>query len=88
MFHVLDRDELELPFQDPVVFRDMEGTEEIYAEPWVFRAAYQQAVGEFTERMRSACHLHRADYLLLRTDESLATALSHFLHLRAKRGPA
>lgn len=84
LFHVLDRDEIELPFRDPVIFQDMEGTEEIYAEPWAFRQAYQQAVEEFRERMRRLCHEQRADYVPLRTDHPLSEALSQYLHLRTR----
>src|SRR5262249_29004596 len=37
ILQVLDRDELELPFDGPTLFRDIEGDEELFAEPWAFR---------------------------------------------------
>ena len=46
---VLDRDELELPFEGPTIFRDIEGEEELFAEPWAFRRSYQKAMKEFLE---------------------------------------
>ena len=44
VFHVLDKDEIELPFNDSVLFKDIEGSEELFAEPWAFRKAYKAAM--------------------------------------------
>ena len=49
ILQVLDRDEMELPFDGPTVFRDIEGEEELYAEPGAFRKAYRQAMTEFLD---------------------------------------
>ncbi len=84
VFQILDRDELELPFQELVLFRDAEGTEELFAEPWAFRKAYQAAMAEFVAGVRSGCGSRGMDHLLLLTDEDLGTALSHYLHRRAR----
>ncbi len=84
VFHVLDKDELELPFNDLVLFRDIEGTEELFAEPWAFRKAYQSAMEEFTSGTRSGCGQRGIDYILLRTDQDLADSLSHYLHARER----
>ena len=46
---VLDRDELELPFDGPTIFHDIEGEEELFAEPWAFRRSYQNAMNEFLD---------------------------------------
>ena len=46
---VLDRDELELPFDGPTIFHDIEGEEELFAEPWAFRRSYQKAMNEFLD---------------------------------------
>ena len=42
VLQVLDRDELELPFDGPTVFHDIEGDEELFAEPGAFRQAYRR----------------------------------------------
>ncbi len=49
VMQVLDRDELELPFDGPTIFHDIEGDEELFAEPWAFRQSYQQAMHEFLD---------------------------------------
>ncbi len=85
VFHVLDPDELELPFSDLVMFRDIEGSEELLAEPWVFRKSYQAAMEDFLREVRTGCGDRGIDYLLLRTDQPLADVLSHYLHSRERR---
>jgi uncharacterized protein (DUF58 family) len=84
IFQVLDRDEIELPFGDSVLFRDIEGSEELFAEPWAFRKAYKAAMERFIDDVTQRCRLSAIDHVLLRTDEDLAIALSHYLHKRQR----
>lgn len=84
VFHVLDKDELELPFKDLVLFHDIEGSEELFAEPWAFRKGYVAAMQQFLAEVRDGCGNRGIDYLQLRTDEELAAALSHYLHARER----
>jgi uncharacterized protein (DUF58 family) len=85
VFHVLDPDELELPFNDLVMFRDIEGSEELLAEPWAFRKTYQAAMQNFLEEVRAGCGNRGIDYVLLKTDQPLADVLSYYLHARERR---
>ena len=87
LFHVLDRDELELPFKDSVIFKDIEGDEEIFAEPWAFRKAYADAMKVFMDDVQTRCRYCGIDYTQMTTDEELGAGLSHFLHRRLRRGP-
>jgi uncharacterized protein (DUF58 family) len=84
VLHVLDPDELELPFDDLVMFRDIEGNEELLAEPWAFRKTYQAAMEQFLSEVRGGCGNRAIDYLLLKTNQPLADALSHYLHARER----
>ena len=83
VMHVLDRDELELPFNDLVMFRDIEGRGRMLAEPWAFRKAYPGRDGTVSGR-KCAALLRQAgiDYLLLRPTSQLADAFRHYLHAR------
>jgi uncharacterized protein (DUF58 family) len=85
VFHVLDPDELELPFNDLVMFRDIEGSEELLAEPWAFRKTYQAAMQSFLDEVRAGCGDRGIDYVLLKTDQPLADVLSYYLHARERR---
>jgi uncharacterized protein (DUF58 family) len=82
VFQVLDKDELDLPFNDLVLFRDIEGQEELFAEPWAFRKAYCKAMETFVAEVKDTCGCRGIDHLLLRTDDDLALGLSHYLHRR------
>ena len=84
VLHILDRDELDLPFEDLVLFRDIEGEEELFAEPWAFRKAYAAAMEQFAADVRERARARGIDYLLMRTDQDLGSALSHYLHLRQR----
>ena len=74
---------MELPFDDPVLFHDIEGSEELFAEPWAFRKAYRAAMDDFIAEVRASCGSRGIDYLQLLTDQDLGNALSHYLHARA-----
>ena len=84
LFQVLDRDEVELPFKDMVLFRDIEGTEELFAEPWAFSKAYRAAMDEFIDDVRRRCGGQSIDHRLMLTDEELGAALSYYLHSRSQ----
>ena len=85
---VLDRDELELPFDGPTIFHDIEGEEELFAEPWAFRRSYQNAMNEFLEDVRKECGNRGYDHVRFLTDEPLGDSLSFFLHSREEDRPA
>lgn len=82
VLHILDPDELSLPFNDPVLFRDIEGSEQLFAEPWAFRKAYRAAMDDFLAEVRAACGQRRIEYQMFLTDQDLGLALSHYLHSR------
>jgi uncharacterized protein (DUF58 family) len=82
VLHVLDRDEIELPFEDSILFRDLEGAEEVMADPWAFRKGYRTAMDRFIDEVRRRCRFGGIDHVLMRTDQDLGPALSHYLHRR------
>lgn len=86
VMHVLHRDEVELPFKDSVIFKDIEGEEEIFAEPWAFHKAYQAAMEEFIQETRQRCQFCGIDYLQILTDADLSRVLSSYLHNRQFAG--
>jgi uncharacterized protein (DUF58 family) len=82
VFQVLDPDEIELPFKDSVLFKDIEGAEQLFAEPWAFRKAYKKAMEQFIDEVASRCRFGGIDHLLQKTSDDLGVALSHYLHGR------
>jgi uncharacterized protein (DUF58 family) len=88
VLQVLDRDELELPFDGPTIFHDIEGTEELFAEPWAFRKSYQKAMTDFLTTVARECGNRGYDHVKFLTDEPLGRSLSFFLHAREESGRA
>jgi uncharacterized protein (DUF58 family) len=88
VMQVLDRDELELPFDGPTIFHDIEGEEEVFAEPWAFRRSYQRAMQDFLDGVRRECGGRGYDHVRFLSDEPLGASLSFFLHSRQETGRA
>jgi uncharacterized protein (DUF58 family) len=86
IFQILDDDEIELPFNDSVLFKDIEGDEQLFAEPWAFRKAYKHAMEQFIDETTTRCRSAGIDHVLLKTSDNLGLALSHYLHGRDVAG--
>ena len=84
LLHVLDRDELDLPLEGWIRFKDLEEPGELIADPHQFRKAYREAMREFCDATAVLGRRHGADYALLRTDEPLGTSLTSWLRLRQR----
>ncbi len=82
VMQVLDRDEIKLPFEGPTVFHDIEGDEELFAEPEAFRQSYRRAMHEFLDGVSKECGGRGYDHVRFFTDEPLGKSLSAFLHAR------
>jgi uncharacterized protein (DUF58 family) len=82
VLQVLDHDELDLPFDGPTVFHDIEGDEELFAEPGAFRKAYQGAIRDFLDDIRRECGKRGYDHVRFATDDPLGASLGLFLRSR------
>jgi uncharacterized protein (DUF58 family) len=85
VLHVLDPAELDFPFQQPTLFQGLEQLPQAMVEPRALRAAYLEEFGKFLRAVKMGCRMHRIDYVLLRTDQSLEVVLSSYLAARAAR---
>lgn len=86
VFHVLDPQELMLNFQGDIRFEDLETGEMLATQPWHIRQDYREAVKQFSEYYRRACHENRIDYVLLNTSDSFEKPLMEYLIKRMKLG--
>jgi uncharacterized protein (DUF58 family) len=85
VMQVVDPAEQDFPLQDPTLFKGLEGLPEQLTEPRSLRKAYQREFESFLKEVRRGCHDLHMDYMLLRTDHPLDTALRTFLSSRATR---
>jgi uncharacterized protein (DUF58 family) len=84
VFHVLDPDELEFPFDRTTRFEDLETSEEVMASPGLVRGHYLQQMSGFIERYRRELGGAGIDYQLLSTRQPLEMALLAYLSTRSR----
>jgi len=85
VFHVLDKNETDFDFTEPVLLEDAETEEQIHVMPDILAEGYRGAVREHLERLREAAAQNKIDYELLTTDKPLDFALFSFLAKRARQ---
>jgi uncharacterized protein (DUF58 family) len=85
VFHVLDPDEIQFPFQRATRFEDLETDEEVMAVPSLVRAHYLEAMGALVERYRRELGACGIDYCQLSTDQPLEMGLLAYLSTRARK---
>jgi len=84
VFHVLDPDEMEFPFDRPSRFEDLETGDEVMAVPATVRQHYLDRIGAMIERYRRELGSSGIDYELLPTTEPIEMALLAYLSKRSK----
>lgn len=84
VFHVLDPDERQFPFERAARFRDMETAEEVMAVPAVVGAQYRDRMNALIETYRSELGQNGIDYCLLDTSQPLEMALFAYLQTRRR----
>jgi uncharacterized protein (DUF58 family) len=85
VMHVLDRAELEFPFQEATLFRGLEQYPELLTDPRSLRDGYLEQVRGFVQELKAGCLAQNIDYVQLRTDMSLGVVLSSYLGYRLAR---
>jgi uncharacterized protein (DUF58 family) len=88
VFHLLDPDEIELPFDDLTFFQGMEPGDNrtLLAQAADLRTAFKQESAAFRDRWRLACLETHVEYRFARTDERPANVLREFLVTRQRAG--
>lgn len=84
VFHVLDPDEIEFPFDRATRFEDLETSEEVMAVPALVRDQYLKEIGGLIDRYRRELGAAGIDYQLLNTREPLEMALLAYLSTRSR----
>ena len=86
LFHLLDHDELEFPFNALTAFRDLESGTEVMCEPTQQRRLYLKRMAEFQAAIKVGCAGCGADYRLISTAEPVELVLRDYLQFRRERG--
>jgi uncharacterized protein (DUF58 family) len=84
VFQVLDRDEMEFPFEESNIFEDLETGRRRVVSPAAARARYLARFEQFMEGHRELFRSLEAPLCVVRTDESPWNALAMFLAERKR----
>jgi uncharacterized protein (DUF58 family) len=83
--HVLDRDEVEFPFNALTRFEGLEQSPALMCDPRALRKAYLEEIENFRTQVREGCLANGVDYIEMLTDQPLDVALTAYLATRASR---
>ena len=83
VFHVLRRDEVELPFSGDVELEDLETGRRVLTSAAAAQAV-PDAFSAFLERWRTRCATYGIDYVRVITDMPLDAALRDYLRRRTR----
>jgi len=84
VFQILDPVELNFGFKNDSIFVDLETNEKISTQPYQLRKAYQDAMKEFTDKIKYECLKANFDYNLIQTTETFDKALFKFIQKRKR----
>ncbi len=82
VFHVLDKAEIDFPFNEPVAFHDLETNERIQVDPAYVREAYVEQIEAFIEGYRRSCAEAQIDYVMTDTTVPYDFMLSRYIAKR------
>ena len=83
VLHLLDRAEIDLPYDKQVTLEDLETGERVQVDPADVREAYQKQVQTYLTDVRRACVGGDAEYHAIHTDQPYDRALVQLLSRRA-----
>jgi uncharacterized protein (DUF58 family) len=83
LFHVLDPDEVDFPFEESTLFTSMEDEREVPIDARAIRRAYLEEFSKFLAQVETTARGARVEYHLVRTDSSPSALLARFLARRA-----
>ena len=86
LFHLLDRDEIDFPFNALTAFRDLESGAEVMCDPVQQQTLYRKRLAEFLAAIKAGCASCGADYRLVNTAEPIEIVLRDYLQFRRERG--
>jgi uncharacterized protein (DUF58 family) len=82
VFHILDRQEIELQYNEKIIFEDLENKEQINIDPWQIKDSYTKESMNKINYFKSECLKNHIEYNLIFTDQDLDQAIHQFLNKR------
>jgi uncharacterized protein (DUF58 family) len=82
VLHLLDRNEVELPYDRKLTFQDLETGEKLQVDPSELRETYQKQIHDFLASVRRACNDAGVEYHQMFVEEPYEKALVRLLSKR------
>jgi uncharacterized protein (DUF58 family) len=83
VIHLLDRNEIDLPYNRQITLKDLETSEELQIEPAELREAYKQQVETYLNAIRRVCNDSDVEYHAMFVDVPYDKALVQLIHRRS-----
>tara|TARA_B100000609_G_C17215807_1_gene436621 strand:+ start:1367 stop:2254 length:888 start_codon:yes stop_codon:yes gene_type:complete len=84
LFHILDKKEIDLDYNDKIVFEDLENMKTVVTNPWQIKDEYESSIKKMINYYKRECTKLNVDYNLIRTNNNLESALHQFLNKRKR----
>lgn len=84
VFHVLDKAEIEFPFEGLVEFEGLEDIPKLKTRPQEIKQSYLKEFNGFCDRIREGCERNQCHYLRVNTGQPFSEVLSGYLAFRLK----
>uniref|UniRef100_A0A7V4E3C3 DUF58 domain-containing protein n=1 Tax=candidate division WOR-3 bacterium TaxID=2052148 RepID=A0A7V4E3C3_UNCW3 len=84
VFHILDPNEINLNYEEPLIFKDLETRREIKLDPRSIKKEYQETLKKLFLYYKQECAAHYIDYNLIFTNMPFDYAFLSYLAKRAK----
>jgi uncharacterized protein (DUF58 family) len=84
VFHILDKKEQNFSFQNEALFRDMEDSKTIFADPKSIKVLYKNKFNKFISSYKMGFAPKRVDYFQIITDVPYDKALTEYLEKRKR----
>ena len=82
VFHILDQQEIELNYNEKIIFEDLENSNQIVTNPWQIKKSYKKEMQDRIQYFKTECSRLNISYNLFLTDQLLDTAIYQFLNKR------
>lgn len=86
ILRVLDPAEIDFPFEQASLFRDMESGRDLYIDPAAAKEEYQRKFGAHEQQIRAVCATLGIDFSLMPTNQPLEQALYQLVAAQLRQG--
>ena len=84
LFHILDEKEINLNYNEQVIFEDLEDSSTITTEPWQIKDNHKKEIKNLIKYFKTECQELNINYNLFKTSKPIETGLYYFLNKRKK----